>query len=354
MPSPIRARGRRDFVARNDAELVLRKVDLGAHDVEVQGWPDDPDWADFVAEQVGSGVPVLEDLIGENWPAESDVDVVETVAPYLYGYGGWYQPNKSLIEVGDELEQQIILHELSHVWFNADLFDGRWISEGLADDFAARTMDELKAEVPTPDEVRADDPGAQRLNTWSDPDFQDGQSDDQERYGYNTSWSVIARVDAGDRSGTDAGRAPPSAARRRCPTAPTRCPGVLTRRADWRTLLDLFEEVGGSTKREQVFRDLVVTPEQATLLPERAKARTKYAASSMRAQGWAPPRSVRTDMSDWHFDDAVAALPEATDVLAVRDDLALQLAPIHEKVPTAFQRAYEGRARPRGPGHLCR
>ena len=30
-----------------------------------------------------------------------------------------------------------MLHEIAHTWFNEDLFEERWITEGLADEFAA-------------------------------------------------------------------------------------------------------------------------------------------------------------------------------------------------------------------------
>lgn len=329
------------IVARDDDQLVLREVDLGEYDVQVQGWPNDPDWADFVAQQVEEGVPELEALIGSEWPAKYDIDVVETVAPYLYGYGGWYRPSDSLIEVGDRLEQQIILHELSHVWFNDDLFAGRWISEGFADDAAARAMGELDAEVPIPEEVKADDPGVLRLNGWSDPELQDGQSEAQERYGYNASWSVIDEL--ADEVGPENMRSVlRTALANELPYGAESAPGVMTRRADWRTLLDLFEEVGHSTLAEPVFRDLVVTPAEAELLEERSAARVDYATLVEAGDGWAPPRIVRANMSDWRFDEARRGIDDARAVLDRRDDLAQDLAAIDERMPRPFKEAYEG------------
>ena len=118
--------------ARDDNKLIERVVDVGDQDVKVLGWPDDAAWADFVATQVEDGVPALEELTGLDWPATDTLDVVETASPYLYGYAGWYVRNDGLIEIGDELDQQVILHELAHVWFNDSLFSGRWINEGFA------------------------------------------------------------------------------------------------------------------------------------------------------------------------------------------------------------------------------
>ena len=80
--------------ARDDTKLIERVVDVGEQDVNVLGWPDDPEWADFAATQVEDGVPALEELTGLDWPATDTLDVVETASPYLYGYAGWYMPRR--------------------------------------------------------------------------------------------------------------------------------------------------------------------------------------------------------------------------------------------------------------------
>ena len=50
------------------------------------------------------GLPALEELIGRPWPVDGDLDIIETVAPYLYGYAGWYDGALGQIEIGDELD----------------------------------------------------------------------------------------------------------------------------------------------------------------------------------------------------------------------------------------------------------
>ena len=102
--------------------------------------------------------------------------------------------NDGLIEIGDELDQQVILHELAHVWFNDSLFSGRWINEAFADQSAALAMAAAGEEQPQPEAIEADDPGRLKLNDWSDPDLQAEVSDDQERYGYNASWAVLDAI----------------------------------------------------------------------------------------------------------------------------------------------------------------
>ncbi len=136
------------------------------------GWPDDPEWVDFAEEQVSDGVPVLEELIGIDWPAKNTIDVVETASPYLYGYAGWYMPVESVIEVGDELDQHVMLHELAHLWFNDRLFEGRWINEAFADVLAAgRRSGSSAVRSPSRSAIKPDDPGRLKLNDWSNPDL---------------------------------------------------------------------------------------------------------------------------------------------------------------------------------------
>jgi hypothetical protein len=116
----------------------------------------------------------------------------------------------------------------------------------------------------------------------------------------------------------------------------------LARIADWRTLLDLLEEVGGSTSAEQIFRDLVVNDVDLALLDERAVARDAYEDLLALGDGWAPPAALRTAMADWAFDDATAMVPEVTDLLERRDAVASDLATIDVVVPTALQEDFEG------------
>ncbi len=99
-----------------------------------------------------------------------------------------------MIEIGDELDQQVILHELAHLWFNDSLFRGRWINEAFANQAAALAMAELGEDQPQPEAIEPDDPGRLKLNDWSDPDLQAEVTEDQERYGYNTSWAVLDAI----------------------------------------------------------------------------------------------------------------------------------------------------------------
>ena len=289
--------------------------------MKVLGWPDDAAWADFVATQVEDGVPALEQLTGLDWPATATLDVIETASPYLYGYAGWYVRDDGLIEIGDELDQQVILHELAHVWFNDSLFSGRWINEGFADQSAALAMAAAGEEQPQPEAIAAGDPGRLKLNDWSDPDLQAEVSDDQERYGYNTSWAVLDAItdEIGVEGFTKVIRAAEAG------EVAYRGPGdpeELARTFDWRELLDLFEEVGGSAEAARLFQRHVVSEAESADFDARTVARGHYAELLEAGEGWAAPTSVRLAMADWRFESAEELMTAATDVLATKADLS--------------------------------
>jgi hypothetical protein len=330
-----------DVVARDDEKLVRRAVDLGETDVVVLGWPNDAEWADFVAGTVGDGVPALEELLGIDWPAERDIEVVETVAPYLYGYAGWFQPSSSLIEIGDELDAQVILHELSHVWFNDDLFTGRWINEALAEVFSVQALSEIGEDAPEPAAVDPTGPGSLRLNEWSDVDLQAPDTEEREAYGYNTSWAALDRI--ADEVGLQAVAAAVRVADDGLvPYAASTVDTSLLRTPNWQTLLDVLEEVAGSETAEDVFRELVVTDDQAAQLDDRTAARAEYASLVEEAEGWAPPAELRSLMSDWRFESADDLVPDVRRVLADLTQLREALEEIDAEVPTPLQATYEG------------
>ena len=95
----------------------------------------------------------------------------------------------------------------------------------------------------------------------------------------------------------------------------------MVTRVDSRRLLDLMQQLGGSTAAPALFGQYVLRPEDAAQLPARAAARDQYAALVAAGAGWTPPYPVRAAMSDWDFAAATTRIQAATAILA-RDDLA--------------------------------
>lgn len=180
--------------ARRDDALVASTVTLGTGaagtTIELRAWPGDDGWTAFVADQIDRGLPTLAALIGLAWPEDDGFVIRQAYTPYLYGYAGWYSAADNEIEVGEDLDAETVLHELSHAWFNDGWFDDRWISEGLAQEYSNRALDELGEESFDPEEVSTDDPWAISLEEWGEPDFVDG-ADGYEAFGYAASYYVV-------------------------------------------------------------------------------------------------------------------------------------------------------------------
>jgi len=326
--------------ARDDSRLVQREDTVDTRTILVKAWPDDPQWADFVEQQLRVGLPTLKELVGQPWPDESKpLSVIETVAPYLYGYAGWFNPLDNTIEVGDALEPIVILHELSHTWFNRDLFRDRWVNEAFANEFAARAIEKAGQPLQSPDLVAADSPGAFRLNEWGTPKFQDATTSDQERFGYNASWTILRQLD--DEIGINGlEKVIDAAAHHRIAYQGAVPAEEIPGAADWRRLLDLLEEVGGSKQAEQLMSQYAVSLSDASTIAERDKVRAAYHRFVDGSAGWGAPLTIRRALAAWNFDRVSELLPRAEDVLHTRDQIATTLQPIGLPVPEGLEAHY--------------
>ncbi|MGH9116819.1 MAG: hypothetical protein ACRD0A_02750 [Acidimicrobiales bacterium] len=328
--------------SRNEAALVDTRVDVAGRAFDVRAWPGDAAWSDFVARQLQVGLPVLEDLVGLPWPAPADgLDLTESVTPDAHGFDGWYDSSRNAIEIGDELDPHLVFHELSHLWFNGELFSQRWIVEGLAEEYGARVVAALGNPPPTPQAFGADHPGAVRLNAWGDTTVaRDELTVQRELFAYNTSWSVIRSVS--DEIGMDAmGAVVAAAADDRIAYQGDPEPEAFDGPSDWTRFVDLLEEVGGSAQASSLFASTVLTPEQLPLLDARAAARTSYDQLEAAGGEWTPPLAVREAMATWDFERAAELTTAASAVLTVRDQIAATVRPLGLDAPDELEAAYE-------------
>jgi hypothetical protein len=305
--------------ALNDEGLVITEGQFANQDVRIRSWPGDDEWYESVSDTLDQGLPALMGVIGLGWPVEDTLVVTEAIAPNLFGFGGWYFVDEDEIEIGESVDRAVVLHEASHAWFNGTLFTERWIDEGLAEETASIVLREVFEEREFPRAIPRLDSNAVNLNAWKIPTVRTEQSDAREEYGYNASWSVIH--DISGEIGTDAflevlryadsdkiayvGR----------PDAET-----WDDPDDWRRLLDLFEEVGGSESASGIFADFVVTTAETATLEARAEARALYE-DFQETTGRQPPYPIRKSMSDWVFDDAVARMDEGLLVYSNEQEL---------------------------------
>ena len=121
--------------------------------------------------------------------------VSEVYTPLLEGYAGFYDPDTNEITISEDLDDLTIIHETSHAWFNKSLFTERWITEGLADEYAARVLRGLDRGYPGPPASNPQEKAAFPLSDWAPPAaIRDVESQDRESYGYAASWSLMRRI----------------------------------------------------------------------------------------------------------------------------------------------------------------
>ena len=324
--------------ARNDRALQSIDADAGARDVVVRAWPNDTEWQRFVVTGVGQGIPVLEELIGQPWPIKSQLQITEATSSYLRGYAGWFSPLDNTIEVGEDLDDETLLHELSHAWFNRGMFTDRWINEGFAEEYAAQALKRLGKPV---DEVALDTNSrfAVRLTDWGNPQVATGDAAGREAYGYHTSAWLMRQLT--DEIGVANMAKVIRAVAEDTPAygdTPSEFGDIAT---DTRRLLDLLENVGGSKKAGDLFEKYVTRESDAALYDTRAAAKATYAALVERGGSWTPPVFVRKELGSWHFTSADLRMAEARTVLDKRDEIAARAAQAGATVPSSLESEYE-------------
>lgn len=303
---------------RDDAALESEVVRFDGGRLTVRSWPDDDVWTGFVSEVVTQGVPALIENLGLPWP-EDDLEVLQSYSPYIYGYAGWYLPASDRIEVGEDLDAQTVLHEIAHLWVNSNLFDSRWIDEGLAEELALQARLDTGLAGPRPPRT-VDDNGRVVLNRWEVPRFDRKDNQETEAYGYTASWLVTHELVS--EIGTEAmSQVIISAAEDLIAYRGEGEPEKVAPLDDWRRYLDLLEEVGGSIRAEDLFREYAVTRLQGESMDLRAASRASYVRLEEVGGSWGPPPAVRVPMGEWRFAEADGAIAQAMALLTMRDRL---------------------------------
>jgi hypothetical protein len=324
--------------ARNDGALQSIDADVGTRDVVVRAWPGDTGWQEFVVKGVSDGIPLLEELTGRPWPITDQLQITEATSSYLRGYAGWFSPLDKTIEVGEDLNHETLLHELSHAWFNRDLFADRWINEGFAEEYAARALSRL-GQATTPPALDTNSRFAVRLTEWSNPRSATGDEGGREAYGYQTSAWLVRQLT--DEVGLPAMANVIDAAAEDTPAYGGTPNEFGDLRTDTKRLLDLAENIGGSKKAAELFAKYVTTDATQPLYDTRTKARNRYTQLATRGGDWQPPAVVRKDMGAWAFESADLRMAEAEAVLDKRDRLTELTGRVGASLPNTVEAEYE-------------
>lgn len=327
--------------ARKDEALFTRNLIVGDRSLELQFWPGDDDWADFVHDRTTTGIPILEELIGRPWPDEDVLEVQESFVPLLYGYAGWYTSSLDRIELTEELDQQVLYHELSHVWFNAKLFDERWINEGLADEFAALVMKHDGFSI-SPRPIYESDPGYVLLNLWDTPWGSLGDDDIElrEQFGYNASWWMLHQVSK-EIGAEGLGRAMDMAFDGTIAYVGETEPEKVDHGSGWKRFLDVLELGGGSEIASELFVENVLIGLDHAIVTERAEAREAYEEFAELSGSWAVPFGIRDAMDAWDFEVALDLMSQAELALAVRTEVEFSATELGLAAPAVLEAPYE-------------
>jgi hypothetical protein len=309
---------------RDPARTDERTVEVNGVSLILDGFQDDPKWSRFVGGQVTKGIPALEKLVGEKWPGGLE-RIREDASPSLRGYDGWFDPTDDEIVIGEQLDADLIFHELSHAWVSDERFDQRWVSEGLAQVLAERSV---KATGGTPYVHPKVSPGSSRaidLNSWDGS--ANTRSEDVDAYAYPAAYAATRALVA-DLDDTQLAAVVGAGIRGERAYDPAGTKDSSGGRTSWARWLDLLQTRAGVDDAPQVFQRWALTDKQRAQLAPRAKARTAYATLDKADGAWLPPEGLRAAMTAWDF----------TRAAEVREKVA-GLAPAAAAVQTAAERA---------------
>lgn len=321
--------------ARDPKAFDEAKVAIGDADVSLQSFPGDKEWLEFADKQVTAGLPVLEKLIGSEWPGGLDA-IREDVSSEALGYA-WFDENAKEIVVSEDLDAVILYHEMTHAWINPNTVQGRWLSEGLTEVVAQRAAKQVGAKGQKYPKVKRRGKNSFALLNW-DAVGRDVTAE-VDSYGYPAAYTAVSNIVA-DLSAEEFTAVVNDAYEGR--NAYDR-PGdnLIQGSTNWKTFLDLVQEYDTDASAEKALRTWVLPRAEAKELQERAKARKTYAATDRANGEWLPPEGLRNSMAAWAFDDVatVTGLLQGANAGAAEIQAAADAAGL--PVSTAAKEAYE-------------
>ena len=322
---------------RDPARTDERTVDAGGVSLLLNGFEDDPKWSRFVAGKVAKGIPALEELVGAPWPGGLE-RIREDASPSLRGYDGWFDPGDDEIVIGEQLDADLIFHELAHAWVSDERFDERWVSEGLAQVLAERAVEATGGKPRNhPDASRRSD-DAVALNEWGGS--ASSRSAAVDAYAYPAAYEATRALtrDLDDKALAAVVGAGIRGERAYDPVGTKDADGGRT---TWQRWLDLLQTRAGVADAPKVFQRWALTSEERAQLGPRADARAEYATVDEADGAWLPPEGLRDAMTAWDFDRAAAVREKVAALGAAATEVQDAAAAAGMDVPTVVRESYE-------------
>ncbi|HEX5578065.1 MAG TPA: hypothetical protein VFY43_00175 [Candidatus Limnocylindria bacterium] len=343
VPDPTRWLARLTATLPSSYVTSSRQVELsgGTVEVQVRSWSDDPAWGRRTLRLLTEALPRLDEAIGLPYRPTGPLVIVESLPE---SDAVLREPAASDVDIAIGYTEPAftVLHQVAHLWLPPMLAGDRWIREGFASHAAAQVAAVMDVELPFDPErdARDRDGDAFPLVSWGVGDA----SPAQERYAYAAAWMAADAI--AETVGEDAlrlawqrtaagldGYQPPFD---QVPSAPV----AATVPADSRHFLDQLQAVSDEDVLP-VFRRWVLDEASTGQLTARRDARAAYAELVAVAADWGTPDPVRLALAGWRFDDAQAAISEATDWLADRDALLARIQAAGLTAPERLRAEYQ-------------
>jgi hypothetical protein len=288
-------------------ESVVRGPD--GRQIVLQAGPENERWLAPAESLVQGVVPQLRKSIGQPIPGGDPLIVRWGPQSDIAGAAATHD-STDMVRLSDDLPPTVAPHELAHLWFRADRFPETWLREGLAGWAAGDACEPADGD-------RRVDLSTWQLETPTAPADVARRIDQQER----AACAVVAAV--ADRMGPDAMQSViASLLNAEEKYVSSGQPGeAASPVVDWREWLDAADERGLVPAGEadldfaqSLLAGVGVAGDEA-LLAQRSEARQAYHALLERSAPLRAPEYVRRAMDDWRFDEALAGLTVAADVL---------------------------------------
>jgi hypothetical protein len=343
VPNPSRWLARVTATLPSSYVTSERQVALsqGSVDVQVRAWADDPAWGRRTLRLLTDALPRLDEAIGLPYRPTGPLVIVESLPE---SGAVLREPAASDVDIAIGYTEPAftVLHQVAHLWLPATLVGDRWIREGFASHAAAQVARQLNVDLPFDPERTAN---RRRTDAFPLISWGLGQATAaQERYADAAAWAAANSIAGavGEDSlrlawqrmaaGLDGYRPPFDAV----PATPV----AATVPADSRHLLDQLDAVSEADV-VPIFRRWVLDEASVGQLPARREARAAYGELEAAAGRWGVPDPVRLALAGWRFDDARAAMVEATAWLTDRDALLARIGTAGLAAPERLRAEYE-------------